>query len=313
MFLMESSEIFPIRVGISYDFGLLGEDFSRESLKSGDVPKIFISTSGFNYFYGSDGPKVIRGRFRIEFREEEKDRIKEYFNDLVEGSWDKIESFFGSYGIRLPEKEKVSESLAKSFIEYLKGITSLFNEMFDKYKDIEHGLRKIPLDSDDVRELASEISKSCLYSINIRSQDSPYVYLSFSDIEEDLEMDDGEERHPLRKLEKINLTKEDLEYLEEWDTEEDSDDPNTQYRLDELREKSKKIREVLEELARVVFYGNGFLYLNSQSIDEALHIALSMGGRLYSLFPKVDVVEGPGGKGEFLVVTNIVDRTALFP
>jgi hypothetical protein len=312
MFLMESSEIFPIRVGISYDFGLLGEDFSRESLKSGDVPKIFISTSGFNYFYGSDGPKVIRGRFRIEFREEEKDRIKEYFNDLVEGSWDKMESFFGSYGVRLPEKEKVCESLSKSFIEYLKGITSFFNEMFDKYKDIEYGLRRVPLDSDNIKELASEVSKSCLYSINIRNPDNPYVYLSFSDIEEVLEMDD-ERTHPLRELEKINLTKEDLEYLEEWDIEEDSDNPATQYRLEELKKKSKKIREVLEELAKVVFYGNGFLSLNSQSIDEALHIALSMGGRFYSLFPKVDVVKGPGDKGGFLVVTNIIDRTALSP
>ncbi len=307
-----SKDIFPIRVSISYDFGLLGEDFSRDSLKSGEVPEIFISTSGFNYFYKSDGPKVIRGRFRIEFREEEKDRIKEYFNDLVEDSWDKMESFFGSYGIVLPEKEKVSESLSKSFIEYLKGITSFFNEMFDKYRDIEYGLKRVPLDSDNIKELASEISKSCLYSINIRNPDEPYIYLSFSDIEEALEADD-ERTHPLRELEKINLTKEDLDYLEEWDIEEDSDDPATQYRLEELREKSKKMREVLEELAKAIFYGDGFLYLNSQSIDEVLHIALSMGGRFYSLFPKVDVVEGPAGKGEFLVATNIVDRTAFSP
>jgi len=310
--LVVRRDIFPIRVGISYDFGLIGEDFSAESLKSGEVPKIFVSTSRFSYFYKSDGPRVLRERLRIEFREEEEDRIKEYFDDLVKESWDKMESFFGSYGVRLPEKEKVSESLSKSFIDYLKGITSLFNEAFDKYKDIEYGLRRFPLGTDDIKELAKEISNSCLYSINIRTPDDPYVYLSFSDIEEDLYTDD-EKTSPLRKLEDINFTKEDLDYLEEWDVEEDSDNPATQKRLEEVREKSKKIRELLEELAKVVFYDSGLIRFDSRSIDEVLHIALSMGGRFYSLFPKVNLVEGPEGRGEFLVVTNIVYRTALSP
>jgi hypothetical protein len=309
---MSSRDVFPIRVGISYDFGLVGEDFSKKSLKSGEV-EVFVSTSGFNYFYNSDGPRVLKKRLNIDFREEEKDRIKEYFNNLVENSWDKMKSFFGSYGVRLPEREKVSESLSESFINYLKGITSFFNEIFVKYRDIEYGLKRVPLSLDDIKELASEVSKSCLYSIRIKDSNEPYVYLSFSDIKEVINIDD-EETHPLKKLEKINLTTKDLEHLEEWDLyekeEEDSDDSTNQNRIKELKEKSKKVREVLEELAEAVFYGDGFVYLNSQSIDEVLHKALSMGGRFYSLFPKVDVVEGPGGEGEFLVITNIVDRTA---
>jgi hypothetical protein len=130
--------IFPLRVGISYNFGLIGEDLSSRSLRSGEVPTIFIGTNSFNHFYKSDALKALKGRLRIEFREEEKDSIKEYFNYLVENSWDKMESFFGSYGIKLPEKGKVSESLSKSFIDYLKGVTEFFNEIFSKYDEIEY-------------------------------------------------------------------------------------------------------------------------------------------------------------------------------
>ena len=305
---MGEYHIFPLRVGISYDFGLIGEDFSSRSLESGEVPEIFISTSGFNQFYKSDALKALNRRLRIEFREEEKEKIKGYFNDLVEDSWDKLESFFGSYGVRLPEKEKVSESLSKSFIGYLKGVTEFFNEIFAKYNEIVYRKKYVPLLLDDILDLAFETSRSCLYSISIRDPDDPYVHISFSDIKEALEIDD-EKEHPLKKLEKINLTEEDLTYLEGG---ENSDDPITQDQLEELKKKSKRVRGILEELAEAIFYGDGFLYFDSQSIDEVVHIALSLGGRFYSLFPKVDAIKGPRGDDEFLVSANIAYRTAIF-
>jgi len=301
--------IFPLRVGISYNFGLTGEGFSRRSLKSGEVPTIFIGTNSFNHFYKSDALKALKGRLRIEFREEEKDSINEYFNYLVENSWDKMESFFGSYGIKLPEKGKVSESLSKSFIDYLKGVTEFFSDIFAKYDEIVYRKKNVPMILDDILDLASEVSNSCLYSINIRDPDDPYVYLSFEDVREALEVDD-EKEHPLKRLEKINLTEEDLTYLEGG---EDSDESITEDKLKTLKEKSRRVREVLEELAEAIFYRDGFLYFNSQSIDELANIALSMGGRFYSLFPKVEAIRGPRGEDELLVTTNIVYRTAVFP
>jgi hypothetical protein len=308
MSLMGRQLIFPIRVGISYDFGLIGEDFSTRSLKSGEVPKIFISTSGFNQFYKSNALKALSKRLRIEFREEEKDSIKEYFDDLLEKSWDKMESFFGSYGIKLPEKKEVSEHLSKSFTEYLRGVTEFFNEIFAKYNEIVYRNKHVPLLLDDVLDLAFEASLSCLYSINIKDPDDPYIYLSFSDVEEALEIDE-EKTHPLKRLEMINLTEEDLTYLEG----EGQEDSVTEERLEELKEKSKRMREVLEELAEAIFYRDGLLYFDSQSIDELVHIALSIGGRVYSLFPKVDAIKGPRGEDEFLVITNIAYRTSVSP
>jgi hypothetical protein len=285
---MGMEHVFPLRVVISYNFGLVGKDFSRRSFKSDEAPTIFISTDDFNYTYNSDGPEVLSRGLRIEFREEEKDSIKKYFDYLVENSWDKMESFFGSHGIKLPEKDVVSESLSKSFIEYLKGVTSFLNEIFTKYSEIAHGEKYTPLLLEDILNLASEASNLCLYSINIRDPDDPYVYLSFSDIEENLDIYE-EEENPLKKLERINLTKKDLENLE--------------------KEKLKKTREALERLAEAIFYRDGFQYLDIQSIDKLIHIALSLGGRFYSLFPKVNSIKGTRDEDEFLVTTNIVYRT----
>jgi len=302
--------IFPLRVGISYNLGLTGEDFSRRSLKSGEVPTIFIGTNSFNHFYKSDALKALKGRLRIEFREEEKDSINEYFNYLVENSWDKMESFFGSCGIKLPGKKEVSEHLSKSFIDYLRGVAEFFNDIFAKYDEIVYRKKNVPMLLDDILDLASEVSNSCLYSINIRDPDDPYVYLSFEDVREAIEVDD-EKEHPLKSLEKINLTEEDLAYLEEGkDSEDNSID---QKWLENLKGKSRRLREVLEYLAEAIFYRDGFLYFNSQSIDELVHVALSMGGRFYSLFPKVEAIRGPRGEDELLVTTNIVYRTAVFP
>jgi hypothetical protein len=300
--------IFPLRVGISYNFGLIGKDFSSRSLRSGKVPTIFIGTDSFNHFYKSDALKALKGRLRIEFREEEKDSIKEYFNYLVENSWDKMESFFGSYGIKLPEKGKVSESLSKSFIDYLKGVTEFFNEIFSKYDEIEYREKDVPLILDEILDLASEVSNLCLYSINIKDPDDPYVYLSFEDVREALEVDD-EKEHPLKSLEKINLTEEDLIYLKKGEDPEDNS--IDQKWLEKLKGKSRRLREVLEYLAEAIFYRDGFLYFNSQSIDKLVHVALSMGGRFYSLFPKVNVIRGPRGEDEFLVTANIAYRTAF--
>jgi hypothetical protein len=311
MSVMSREHIFPIRVGISYSFGLMGEDFSSKSLSSGEVPTIFISTSGFNNFYKSDDVKAISKLLRIEFREEEKDSIKKYFDYLVENSWDKMESFFASYGIKLPEKERVSESLSESFIEYLKGVTGFFGEIFDKYSEIVYRKKKVPMILDQILDLASEASRSCQYSLEIRDPDDPYVYLSFSDVEEAIEMElDDEEGHPLKKLGRINLSEKDLDYLEGG---ENSDDSISEDWLKKLEKKSREMREVLEELAKTIFYRDGFLYFDSQSIDELVHIALSLGGRFYSLFPKVDLIRGPRSEDEFLVATNIVDRKAFSP
>ncbi len=286
-----SYEIFPLRVRVSYNFGLMGEDFSSDYLESGEAPTIFINTDNFEYDILNDGPKVIRNGLKIEFRKEEKNRIKEYFSNLVENSWDKMESFFGSYGVKLPEKEKVSRLLSKSFIEYLSGVTNFFNGIFANYDEIRDERISLPVTQDDILRLASEASSSCSYSIRNNPPHDLYVHIYFDDIEE---------THRLKRLKSINLTKEDLDHLESG-------------RLDELRglaEKSKAVRNLLENLAKSVFYGYGFQYLDTERIDEVVHLALSMGGRFYSLFPKVETTKGPRDKEEFLITTNIVDRTA---
>ncbi len=294
----DKNTIFPLRVRVLYNFGLIGKSFSREHLESGGAPTIFIDADDFRYDNMYDGPKVIKKGLSIEFREEEKDRIKEYFNNLVENSWDKMESFFGSYGVKLPEKEEVSESLSKSFIEYIEGIENFFYGIFDDYEKIEkmekEAYMEFPMTPSEILQLAAEVTVPCAYSIkkDIYSN-NPRVHIYFEDIEKTLRKYD-EEKNPLKRLKSIDLTMKDLDYLEK----------GKDYK------KSWELSDVLKDLAKAIFYGHGFQYLNTERIDEVVHLALSMGGRFYSLFPKVETIKGPGGEEEFLITANIVDRTA---